>query len=98
MNRLILPHDFRKGGARRQYPPRGCRLNFSPGMEREGRGRVVPAAAHPPYPPNCAVSFEDCATPHSPLFLRVDVLEFLEPAEAVGFDPAKTISALKKVS
>ena len=29
---------------------------------------------------------------------RVDVVEFLELAEALGFDPAKAISALKKVS
>jgi transcriptional regulator with XRE-family HTH domain len=29
---------------------------------------------------------------------RIDVVEFLELADAVGFDPAKTISALKKVS
>jgi transcriptional regulator with XRE-family HTH domain len=29
---------------------------------------------------------------------RIDVVEFLELAEAVGFDPARTISALKKVS
>ena len=56
MNRLILPHEFRKGGARRQYPTRGCRLNFSKGAEHQGHGRVVPAIAHPPYPPNCAVN------------------------------------------
>jgi transcriptional regulator with XRE-family HTH domain len=29
---------------------------------------------------------------------RIDVVEFLELADAVGFDPAKVISALKKVS
>jgi transcriptional regulator with XRE-family HTH domain len=29
---------------------------------------------------------------------RVDVVEFLDLADAVGFDPARTISALKKVS
>jgi transcriptional regulator with XRE-family HTH domain len=29
---------------------------------------------------------------------RVDVVEFLELAEALGFDPAKAISALKKTS
>ena len=29
---------------------------------------------------------------------RIDVVEFLELAEAVGIDPARTISALKKVS
>jgi len=29
---------------------------------------------------------------------RVDVVEFLELAEALGFDPAKAISALKKMS
>jgi transcriptional regulator with XRE-family HTH domain len=28
---------------------------------------------------------------------RIDVVEFLELADAVGFDPAKVISALKKV-
>jgi len=29
---------------------------------------------------------------------RVDVVEFLELAETLGFDPAKAISALKKMS
>ncbi|MGD0024123.1 MAG: helix-turn-helix transcriptional regulator [Xanthobacteraceae bacterium] len=29
---------------------------------------------------------------------RVDVVEFLELAETLGFDPAKAISALKKTS
>jgi transcriptional regulator with XRE-family HTH domain len=29
---------------------------------------------------------------------RVDVVEFLELAEALGFDPAKAISGLKKLS
>jgi len=29
---------------------------------------------------------------------RIDVVEFLELAETVGFDPARAISALKKVS
>jgi transcriptional regulator with XRE-family HTH domain len=29
---------------------------------------------------------------------RIDVVEFLDLAEAAGFDPAKAISALKKVS
>ncbi len=29
---------------------------------------------------------------------RVDVLEFLEIAEVLGFDPVKAISALKKIS
>lgn len=28
---------------------------------------------------------------------RVDVVEFLELADAIGFDPAKSISGLKKV-
>jgi transcriptional regulator with XRE-family HTH domain len=28
---------------------------------------------------------------------RLDVVEFLEIAEAIGFDPAKSISALKKL-
>jgi transcriptional regulator with XRE-family HTH domain len=28
---------------------------------------------------------------------RIDVVEFLEIAEAIGFDPAKAIPALKKV-
>jgi hypothetical protein len=36
--------------------------------ERKAGTRVVPAATHPPYPPNCAVSFEDCASPRSPHF------------------------------
>ena len=38
-------------------------------MERRRRKDVDPATAHPPYPPNCTVSFEDCASPRSPLFL-----------------------------
>ncbi len=29
---------------------------------------------------------------------RIDVVEFLDLADAVGFDAARTISALKKVS
>jgi transcriptional regulator with XRE-family HTH domain len=29
---------------------------------------------------------------------RIDVVEFLELADAIGLDPAKTISTLKKVS
>jgi transcriptional regulator with XRE-family HTH domain len=29
---------------------------------------------------------------------RIDVVEFLELADAVGFDPAKIISAVKKTS
>ena len=29
---------------------------------------------------------------------RIDVVEFLELADAVGFDPAKIISAVKKIS
>ena len=29
---------------------------------------------------------------------RIDVVEFLELAEAIGFDPARTISALKNLS
>jgi transcriptional regulator with XRE-family HTH domain len=29
---------------------------------------------------------------------RIDVSEFIELAAAIGFDPAKTISALKKIS
>jgi transcriptional regulator with XRE-family HTH domain len=29
---------------------------------------------------------------------RIDVVEFLDLADALGFDPAKAISALKKVS
>ncbi len=58
--------QFCKGGARQ----RGCRLNFSQGVEHRRRKDVDPAAAHPPYPPNCAVSFEDCASPRSPLFSK----------------------------
>ena len=29
---------------------------------------------------------------------RIDVVEFLELADAVGFDPAKALSAVKKIS
>jgi transcriptional regulator with XRE-family HTH domain len=29
---------------------------------------------------------------------RIDIVEFIELADAVGLDPARTISALKKVS
>ena len=29
---------------------------------------------------------------------RIDVVEFLELADALGFDPARTMSTLKKVS
>ena len=29
---------------------------------------------------------------------RVDVVEFLNIAEALGFDPAKTVAALKKIT
>ena len=29
---------------------------------------------------------------------RIDVVEFIDLADAVGFDPARTISALKKLS
>jgi hypothetical protein len=51
MNRLICPHDFRKGGARRQLRTAGLPPNFLQDAERNYHRRVDPATAHPPLPP-----------------------------------------------